>query len=478
MKLRTIITVLFTLFLVQISAQTLEQARRMFSQGEYENAKPLFEKFLKSQPNNANYNFWYGVCCVKTNEPETAIKPLRFAAQRKVANAQLYLGEAYKQLYFFDEAVKAYEEQISALTQKKQEPDRELLIALEKSKQGSRMMKGVEDVCFIDSIVVDKKNFLRVYKLSEESGKLYSFNDFFNQAGDNPGTVYETELANKIYYGEQGKFGLVSIFSKNKMLNEWGKGTLLPGNINDNNNANYPYVLTDGVTIYYAADGESSLGGYDIHVTRYNTGTDSYLVPENIGMPFNSPANDYMYVIDEYSQLGWFATDRNQPENKVCIYIFIPNQSRQSYNYGTMEPEKMRNLARLHSIEDTWKDREAVEAARQRLKDIMSQKPRHEVEFDFSFIINDLLTYHELSDFSSPEALQLFKKYRQKENDYQQMNRRLENQRNWYSRANASDRSKNTRAILDLEKRVLEMYNELQDMVVNIRNLEIKQINK
>lgn len=56
--------------------------------------------------------------------------------------------------------------------------------------------------------------------------------------------------------------------------------------------------MADGVTIYYASDGEG-LGGYDIFVTRYNTNTDTYLVPENVGMPFNSPYNDYMYVIDD-----------------------------------------------------------------------------------------------------------------------------------------------------------------------------------
>ena len=50
--------------------------------------------------------------------------------------------------------------------------------------------------------------------------------------------------------------------ARNKMQGEWSKGSLLPGSINDSINANYPYVLTDGATIYYAADGENSIGGY------------------------------------------------------------------------------------------------------------------------------------------------------------------------------------------------------------------------
>ena len=33
--------------------------------------------------------------------------------------------------------------------------------------------------------------------------------------------------------------------------------------VNASGNANYPFVLSDGVTVYYASDGEG-LGGYDI----------------------------------------------------------------------------------------------------------------------------------------------------------------------------------------------------------------------
>lgn len=67
------------------------------------------------------------------------------------------------------------------------------------------MLKGVEDVCIIDSFVVDKANFLSAYKISEESGKLFMFNEFFQTEGDHPGTVYETEIGNKIYYSEKEK---------------------------------------------------------------------------------------------------------------------------------------------------------------------------------------------------------------------------------------------------------------------------------
>ena len=44
--------------------------------------------------------------------------------------------------------------------------------------------------------------------------------------------------------------------------------------------------------------------------------------------PKERKASEDMLAIDEFNQLGWFVSDRNQPEDKVCIYIFIPNDIR------------------------------------------------------------------------------------------------------------------------------------------------------
>lgn len=43
------------------------------------------------------------------------------------------------------------------------------------------MMEKVEDIQIIDSLVVDKDNFLSAYILSEESGTLDSYKDFSRQ---------------------------------------------------------------------------------------------------------------------------------------------------------------------------------------------------------------------------------------------------------------------------------------------------------
>lgn len=475
MKKKYILFFLFGLLSMTVSAQTLAEAKALFEKGQYEEAKPVFKKFVKTQPANGNYNLWYGVCCLKTGKPEEALKYLETAVKKRIPSGQLYLAQNYNDLYRFEDAIQTYEEYFSDLSKRKR-PTEEVEKLLEKSKANFRMLKGVEEVCFIDSFVVDKKEFLNAYKISPESGKLFMYNAYFKDSDRQGGTVYETELGNKIYYSEQQPDGTLSILSRNKLLDKWSQGSLLPGSINEAINANYPYVLTDGITIYYAADGPGSIGEYDIYVTRYNTNTNSYLTPENIGMPFNSPYNDYMYVIDEFNNLGWFASDRHQPNDKVCIYVFVPNSSKQVYNYEGMDPKKMIQLAQLHSIKDTWTDEETVKSAQERLKNAVNAKPQTEKSYDFEFIIDDHTTYYQLNDFHSSQAKTLFGKYAQLEKSYKQQSNKLEDMRSWYARAGKDEKTKMTAAIIDLEKRVQQLSAEMEQIAIQIRHLEKQTI--
>lgn len=460
---------------ITISAQSLAEAKALYEKGEYEEAKPTFKKLVKTQPGNGNYNLWYGVCCLETGEPAEALKHLESAVKRRVPSGQLYLARAYNDLYRFEDAIETYETYISDLKRENAPPKRpnnywKKQIQLAHAERRGRGLLHRQ-------LCGRQGKFLDAYKISPESGKLFMYDTYFNDSGKEGGTVYETELGNKLYYSEMQPDSTLSILSRNKLLDKWSDGSLLPGSINEAMNADYPYVLTDGITIYYASDGPGSMGGYDIFVTRYNTNTDSYLMPENVGMPFNSPYNDYMYVIDEFNDLGWFASDRYQPEGKVCIYVFIPNSSKQVYNYEGMDPDKMISLAQLHSIKDTWTDTDAVEAAQERLRTAANAKPRTTKKHDFQFIIDDHSTYYQLDDFRSPQAKASYGKYNQLEQNYKQLQEKLEDMRSEYSRANKQEKDKMSAAILDLEQRVRQLSTEMEQTAIQVRNLE-KQATK
>ena len=106
MKKRYILLLLFCLVLVGASAQTLEQAKAFYNKGQYEKAKPVFKKFVRTQPANGNYNLWYGVCCLETGEPDVALKYLETAVKKRIPSGQLYLARNYNDLYRFEDAIK------------------------------------------------------------------------------------------------------------------------------------------------------------------------------------------------------------------------------------------------------------------------------------------------------------------------------------------------------------------------------------
>ena len=109
------------------------------------------------------------------------------------------MSEVYYKTYRFDEAGEMLEEYINLLAKKKQDPQ-SFETKLDLANNAQRMMEKVEDVQIIDSLVVDKDDFLSAYILSEESGTLDSYKDFFQTNEPVSSTVYKNQKGDKIYY--------------------------------------------------------------------------------------------------------------------------------------------------------------------------------------------------------------------------------------------------------------------------------------
>lgn len=458
-----------------LNAQTLAEAKAMFERGKYEQAKPIFERFVRRVPSNGNYNLWYGVCCLRTGDVENAVNHLEIAVKKRIPSGQLWLGQAYDAAYRYEDAISTFEDYISDLQRRRrstQEADSLMTIF----RTHLRMLKGVERVCVIDSFVVDKTHFLQTYRLSPQAGHLYSYRQYFPDATRQGNVVYENELGNKIFYDETTAMGVQQLRSSTRLADKWSQATFLTGYFPDSINTAYPFLMSDGITLYYASEGAESLGGYDIFVTRYNTETDSYLRPENVGMPFNSPYNDYMYVVDEYTNLGWFASDRYQPEGCICVYVFIPNLTKDVYSYEQTEASKLRSLAALRSLRNTWTNSALVTAAQERLKQLrQTTSSENSALPDFCFVIDDKRTYHQTSDFHSSQALTFFRQYEQMQKTIQKQRTQLYNLRTHYIQAEKDERTRLEPAILDLEKRLLQLDKEVQNLAKKVRRAE-KQI--
>ena len=344
----------------------------------------------------------------------------------------------------------------------------------------TEMRELTQQIVFIDSVVVDKGHFLEAIRLNPESGQLFDYDEYM-LTDDHPNCyVYLNEMGNKCYFSSENEQGRLWLFTADKLANEWGAPTPLSGISDGITEANYPFMMADGITLYFAAKGSESIGGYDIFITRNDSENGKFFKPENLGMPFNSEANDFMYAIDELANIGYFATDRRQPAGKVCIYMFIPPTTRRTYSTETYTTEQLRSRAAIQRIADTWGNGKERKAAMARLQTLMSQrKSSKSSEADnIAFVINDRLTYTSISQFRAPDNDILFKEYQSMQKQQKELKANLDKSRAFYSKARVSDREILRKEILDNEQKYEYFIQEMKKLEKRIRNAENKEIYK
>ena len=336
----------------------------------------------------------------------------------------------------------------------------------------TEMREVTQQIVFIDSIVTDKADFLSAIRLSPESGQLFSFNQFFHKEDHHGLYVYLNEMGNKCYFSDQDNSGQAHLYTSDKLGKEWSEPVALKGISDGITETNYPFMMTDGMTFYFAAKGEESIGGYDIFMTRYDSESGRFLKPENIGMPFNSEANDYMYAIDEQNDIGYFVTDRRQPEEKVCVYIFIPPSSRHTYNLDTYSKERIRSFADINRIADTWNDSKELQAAIERLKAINTTNTDAKPKSVMHFVVNDQVVYTAMNQFRSSESKELYREFLTTQKQQKEVEQQLEKLRRFYAKANSTDRQALREEILEAEKQMERLSIDVLALEKRIRNAE------
>ena len=351
-------------------------------------------------------------------------------------------------------------------------------VAVVEDPRLEEMRQSTQKIMFIDSVVVDKKNILDALNQTKDVGTITTLAQFFNTEDDGDSYVFLNEMGNKCFYSKNNKDSSThhkELYVSDLIGNQWINTQMVTGLANDEDegaltNKNYPFMMSDGITLYFAAKGEESIGGWDIFVTRYDAEDNTFFRAENIGMPFNSPANDYFYIVDDINNIGWFASDRNQPEGKVCVYTFIPTEARRNYDADAMDEEQLKSLASLHSIKDTWgKGNERDEALR-RLNEAKNRVTN--VKSDFVFVVNDNVTYTSFSQFKNKRNAEKMKALLTASDKLNRLTSALETSRFNYAKASAAQKDVLSNEIRDMEQQMEELEQLISKQEKEIRNSE------
>ncbi len=100
----------------------------------------------------------------------------------------------------------------------------------------------------------------------------------------------------------------------------FGEPRNLGDKINTEGRETFPYVSDSG-RLYFASDGHVGLGGLDIFVAVPEE-FGMFSIPYNVGKPVNSPEDDFTFVLNEATKIGYFSSNRSGGKGNDDIYSF------------------------------------------------------------------------------------------------------------------------------------------------------------
>ena len=326
------------------------------------------------------------------------------------------------------------------------------------------MLPNTDKLLVVDSMVVDKESFLKHLDLQNENGYVGIEND---------NAWFINALKNKKIYASGDSLSGRKLILAYYVNSKWEDRRPISELNTIFSDINFPFLMPDATTLFFSAKGHNSIGGFDIYTTRLDVDNGGFYIPDNYGLPYNSTANDYFLAIDERNNLGWLVSDRYQPEDKVCIYIFVPNKNRVKLAQEGFDNNTIKKLAQLNNIQDTWNFGDKQEAMRNlerlRTQRNVENKGRESV----LFIVNDKIKYTSLSQFKSNKSKQLFAKLEDNKQLVAKQKTELENLRIQYKQANKAKLSSLKQDILFIEKQLMKYQLEQKELEQNIRELEL-----
>lgn len=449
---RWTLLIALTTFALTIQAQWANIAECAFQQAHYDTAMLAYQQLLQKNPKSQLYLYRYARCAQQLGDYQTAIHYFDKAGD-KYPLKYFYLGDIYMQLWQPQNAINAYQTYLQTL---KTPNERTTFVhtQIQYAEKQIRFLKRVEKLYVIDSICVPLDSILSVCRLSAETGTL-TYNRqgliYTNQRGDR-----------KLWTTTQDSTSL--LVSAQRFLDQWTTPDTLPPTINISNRQLSPFVLNDGVTLYFASNDTNGLGGLDIYVSRLNTTTNTYTIPENLGYPFNSNANEYMLILDENQHVGYLATDRFATPGKVHIYSFIINENKEYWRNIPADSlaayAQLKNF--LHAPDHTPTQNEPQ----------TNQTTNQTNQLTIHFILNDSTVYTSLDDFHNSNAQDMYRQWLNNELLQQEQYNKLQQLRQQYANAEPNTKKQLTPTILQLEQKLQNNTQESKLRLNTIRQIE------
>ena len=109
----------------------------------------------------------------------------------------------------------------------------------------------------------------------------------------------------------------------------WQKSTNLGAPINTPYDEDGPFIGFDGKTLYYSSRGGNGMGGYDIYRVEYDSASQVWSSPTNMGYPINTPDDDIYFTPSKDGKSAYYASVKEDGLGYTDLYMLkVPDEMK------------------------------------------------------------------------------------------------------------------------------------------------------
>ena len=222
--------------------------------------------------------------------------------------------------YKFEQAVAIYNKVLEQTT------DSLKRVALEgriiQSENGKSLLDFVFEPTVVAKATFSKKSFFLHYPGFKDASWVPVPEALSAEAksGEYPVIQYLSG-SRKLYFSAPDNSGSWNIYSTAKINDSlWSAPAILNENITSMGNELFPILSPDGKTLYFSSNGHYGVGGYDLYVSEWDEEVQDWGVPQNMGFPYSSPADDFLFYNTPDGLYSLFASNRNCAADSLVVY--------------------------------------------------------------------------------------------------------------------------------------------------------------
>ncbi len=347
-------------FEVQIvSSKHSHKADSLFKAKNYSQALEEYKSLINLYPNDANIQYALGVSyLLATRNSTVAIDFLKRASTKDISTqVYFYLAEAYLQSYDFDNAINYYR-RFTINTGSSNISKSAIEQRLNWCENGTFMLKYIYLPIVVEKKIVTTSDFYSSLSTVSPTGvfvpKPNDLKTTFDKKETDTSVIFfptNPKTGDKVFYSSYGSTTSQGkdIFVIERLSDGfWSKPKNIGDPINTTFDEDFPYLAPDGA-LYFASKGHYSMGGYDIYRSVFNAELNSWSEPENLGFPFSSPFDDFLYVVNSENNLASFVSNRNvMPDSLEIVTVEI---EKNPIRRAATSLDIVRDIAKLNLVE-------------------------------------------------------------------------------------------------------------------------------